>query len=451
MSQIAVYSQTSGPGSGTVTSVSGGVGIVITGNPAINPTVNLIVPVVIANGGTNATSFATVDGVVYYDGTRLVTTSAGSAGQILTSQGPGLPPVYAANAGGTITLTADTGSATGDPILIAGAHNINTSAAGSTLTVAVNNAITLGDLVSIIGSNAIGIATGDINVAAGNLKMPNTNGTGTVGVISFGGTQFISNAGGAIRNIFVGGAGNFTTTSQANIGIGSGTLAVMGANGGGNVAIGYQAMNSYTTVVASSVNVAVGFVAGFNLLTGTNNVFVGADAGFSLTGSESSNILISNLGTVADNNTIRLGTQGNGVGQQNLCFIAGIITVTTANSQMVTINSVTGQLGAATIPSSGLVTYTGLTSASSPYTVLTTDYYLGANSTAGTITIRLPNGPATGSVWVVKDKAGTSVTNNITVTTVGGAVTIDGATTFVMNTNFQAAQFIFNGTSYEVY
>ena len=38
----------------------------------------------IANGGTNATSMANTDGVVYYDGTRLVTTTVGTAGQVLT-------------------------------------------------------------------------------------------------------------------------------------------------------------------------------------------------------------------------------------------------------------------------------------------------------------------------------------------------------------------------------
>ena len=71
--------------------------------------------------------------------------------------------------------------------------------------------------------------------------------------------------------------------------------------------------------------------------------------------------------------------------------------------------------------------------------------------TAGVITILLPNAPATGRVFTVKDKVGLAGTSNITVTTVGGAVTIDGATTFVMNTNYQSADFIFNGTSYEIY
>lgn len=57
-------------------------------------------PIAISQGGTNASSMATVDGVVYFDGTRLVTTGAGMAGQLLTSQGSGNPPVWAAGGGG---------------------------------------------------------------------------------------------------------------------------------------------------------------------------------------------------------------------------------------------------------------------------------------------------------------------------------------------------------------
>jgi len=72
MSQAINLIPTSGPGSGTVTSVSGGTGITITGTSTVNPTVNLTVPVVIANGGTNATTFTQSNGIVTYNGTRLV-------------------------------------------------------------------------------------------------------------------------------------------------------------------------------------------------------------------------------------------------------------------------------------------------------------------------------------------------------------------------------------------
>ena len=57
----------------------------------------------IANGGTNATSMATTDGVVYYDGTRLVTTAVGTATQVLTSNGAGMAPTFQAAGGGGLT------------------------------------------------------------------------------------------------------------------------------------------------------------------------------------------------------------------------------------------------------------------------------------------------------------------------------------------------------------
>jgi hypothetical protein len=55
------------------------------------------------------------------------------------------------------------------------------------------------------------------------------------------------------------------------------------------------------------------------------------------------------------------------------------------------------------------------------------------------------------STIFLKDRLGLSNTNNITVTTVGGAVLLDGATTFVINLAYGSNQFIFNGTSYEVF
>jgi hypothetical protein len=51
-------------------------------------------PVTIAQGGTGASSMATTDGMVYYNGTDLVVTSAGTVGYPLTSNGSGAAPTY---------------------------------------------------------------------------------------------------------------------------------------------------------------------------------------------------------------------------------------------------------------------------------------------------------------------------------------------------------------------
>jgi len=69
----------------------------------------------IANGGTNATSMTNTDGVVYYDGTRLVTTTVGTATNVLTSNGAGMAPSFQAlpSSGALVllkTLTASSSS-----------------------------------------------------------------------------------------------------------------------------------------------------------------------------------------------------------------------------------------------------------------------------------------------------------------------------------------------------
>ena len=83
---------------------TGGGNLAVTTN-ASTLSYGISAPVSLANGGTNATSFATTDGTVYYDGTRLVTTAVGSAGEILTSNGAGMAPTYQVNSGGSFAGT----------------------------------------------------------------------------------------------------------------------------------------------------------------------------------------------------------------------------------------------------------------------------------------------------------------------------------------------------------
>jgi len=104
-----------------------------------------------------------------------------------------------------------------------------------------------------------------------------------------------------------------------------------------------------------------------------------------------------------------------------------------------------------TISSSGSSSFTYTLVNTSPYVVLTTDVFLGVDSSGGAITIELPNAPATGRFYIIKDISGTAATHNITVTTVGGAVNIDAGTSFAMNTAYESIQVLFNGTTYLVF
>ncbi len=113
--------------------------------------------------------------------------------------------------------------------------------------------------------------------------------------------------------------------------------------------------------------------------------------------------------------------------------------------------SISNGAGSITISATGTSTFNYTSVTTTPYVVASTDYYLGVTTTVLAITIQLPNAPATGRSYIIKDSTGLAATNNVTVTTVGGAVTIDGATTFVMNTAYQSVEVIFNGVSYEVF
>jgi len=84
-----------------------------------------------------------------------------------------------------------------------------------------------------------------------------------------------------------------------------------------------------------------------------------------------------------------------------------------------------------------------ITSAQSPYTVLLTDSFIGVDTSGGPVTVLLPDFPVLGRTFIIKDDSGNAATNNITVTTVSGIDSIDGISSFTMNTNLQAAQFIY--------
>ena len=76
------------------------------------------------------------------------------------------------------------------------------------------------------------------------------------------------------------------------------------------------------------------------------------------------------------------------------------------------------------------------------------DYYIGTDSTAGAISIRLPNAGALsdGQAYVIKDESGTASTNNITILA-SGSQTIDGQNSVVLESPFASLQLYCNGTN----
>jgi hypothetical protein len=138
------------------------------------------------------------------------------------------------------------------------------------------------------------------------------------------------------------------TTGSGNTAIGEEALR-QNIDGGNNVAIG--ASGSLAVNTTGSANTAIGAAAMANNTIGNFNIALGSNAGLNLTAGDN-NIEIGNVGVAGESNTIRIGDPA----IHAAIFLAGITTMTPAMpNQMVLVNPVSGQLGSADIPSSGVV------------------------------------------------------------------------------------------------
>lgn len=182
-------------------------------------------------------------------------------------------------------------------------------------------------------------------------------------------------------------------------------------------------------------------------LHGTNNITTtgaGSTATVSLTGTTNHALQLGNASggltslAVATNGQIPIGSTGSNP----------VLAVLTASTNIAITNGM-GSINIATSQAQLLTNYTLVNT--TPYTVLATDYYLGVDCSGSAITVKLPNAPTANRMFVIKDITGNAGTNNITVTTVGGSVTLDGSTSFVMNTNYQSATLAFISPSYQIY
>jgi hypothetical protein len=134
--------------------------------------------------------------------------------------------------------------------------------------------------------------------------------------------------------------------------------------------------------------------------------------------------------------------------QSGTAAITGAGTVRYANLSFYNITTTINTTTQTPLLAMASLPYTNVTTAS--YTTLDQDQYFSVDPTASAITIKLPNAPTYYRPYYIKDRTGKAGTNNITITTVAGAVLFDGATSYLINTNYGSIQVIFNGTSYEV-
>ncbi len=263
-----------------------------------------------------------------------------------------------------------------------------TGAESSNIILGENSGVTGESHVMRLGLDGTGAGQQDTCYIAGtthitrNLNLKTSDGSGAFGYIytSDGGgpTRFISNPG--QDNVFVGEAsGSFFPvlgTPISNAGFGANCFQAI-HDAQGCVAVGFASgqivndaidstmvgHNSGNALTDGGLNTLIGAYAGLRLTTGGGNTALGNNAldhvvtgganlglgggaGQAYTLADSSNIVLLNNGVAGQSNTIRIGTTGNGNGQQNKCWIAAIRGVTTdvADAIPVLIDS-TGQLG----------------------------------------------------------------------------------------------------------
>jgi len=294
-------------------------------------------------------------------------------------------------------------------------------------------------------------------LTAQNLNLPTTSGPD--GQLKVNNTTQLHFYG--TRNIFLGqGSGNFTLTPASafdNIGIGLQTLRSL-TTGPYNIAIGSGSCFAITT---GNENTAIGESTLAQLISGVRNLTLGAFAGFSYTGSESSNICLENTGVVGESNVIRIGTPGTGTGLQNKAYMAGIYGVTPSSATtQIAIISDGHQLGsAATVPASNItITDDVTTNASMNLTwvngnsgnlpVYVSSTKLNFNPSTGTLTPQNLNLPLTTTTTGF-----ITINNNIVFSAYGTAPGLSPQNLFVgflcgnttLNTSTAVVNFAFGG------
>lgn len=334
----------------------------------------------------------------------------------------------------------------------AGTSPASTTASGSTVTVNVQKS------QAIASTNAFNVGLAAFDSARFGVD---ANGFVTINGAGVGET-ITGQSGGALSptagnwNIF---GGTVAAGTSPLVTSGSGSTLTINAQRSQAIAatdstkIGLSAFNSADfTVDANGFVTLVGgaattnFTVDANSAPGTNPVVPNGSGNVTITGGQ-----------------VAAGTTTNVIRTDSLA--ANAYTIQVQRSQAVA-SSTIGNNGVShfnsanfTVDANGFVSaqpltlnYTNVNHAASPYTVLTTDYYISVDCSAGTVTLNFPNAPTFKQVWIVKDRTGNASTNNISITTPGGTVTIDGLTTYKITSNYGAINLLANATpTYEVY
>lgn len=273
--------------------------------------------------------------------------------------------------GGVVALGDSTTLNNAGVLSVTGNSDITTSTASGSVTLgstatseSTANRIVKRDAKGSFSATSIDLTSSGANTAVGAISLRlNTNGFQNT---ACGAYTLSKNAGGTNENNagYLQGSGNtgigafalgdntsgYENTACGNLTLQQNTIGAFNTAVGGwalrnslsgryNTALGFQSLLQNTN---GSYNVSLGYGAGSGATNGNANISVGAFAGQNLTSGEN-NIEIGNEGLAADNNVIRIGTQG----RQTSTFIAGIFGGTSSGGAAVYVTS-DGRLGTST-------------------------------------------------------------------------------------------------------
>lgn len=286
---------TAGPGSGSQTATIAN--LAVTNAKIANATINLTTKVTgvlpIANGGTNNGSLAvTAGGTLYTDGSKLVNVGAGSAGQVLTSNGAS-PPTWQSGGGGGANTALSNLASTDVNAPIGTADNMGFFANSNDITISTGNTDTgTPGTLKLQPGTATDTTRGDIdatNARIINVGDPMSNGSAAANA-NYVDQSKIS----PYSYIKVGGGNAPTITPNANAGSGaSAVMQIHARNLGGQFSLttgtgtsaGAQVRIDYFSLTYSTTSYAVLIEANTNAgaAKGTSEVYLSSDStGFTI-------------------------------------------------------------------------------------------------------------------------------------------------------------------------
>jgi hypothetical protein len=186
--------------------------------------------------------------------------------------------------------------------------------------------------------------TGTQTVLSGDVALSSTK-SAAIGAITIGGTPYLHGYSKGNDNVFVGNAGNFTTTSFDTAGTGWGALSNL-TSGFANTATGSGALLDDT---AGNENTAVGIDALSSASTGGSNTAIGAFANVT-SGALTNTTEVGASATAGQSNTLILGNTDSTPGQDFVNVGIGTETPVSAMEMSVSANGAVGPVLTLTNP-----------------------------------------------------------------------------------------------------